>query len=88
MENQKSFSEIEELIKNELLILQKPRIEALKLIMENVPEEFAQKLHDNYLGIGPTRATLSAKFHGILNSEEREELLQILTEKRMDHLEK
>ncbi len=81
MENQKSFNEIKELIKNELLILQKPRIEALKLIIENVPEKFAQQLHDNYLGVGPTRAVLSGHFHGSLNSEEREELLQILAEK-------
>ena len=87
MENQKSFNEIEKLIRNELLILQKPRIEALKLIIEDVPKKFAQKLHDNYLGVSPTRAILSTQFHGSLNSEERQELLQILDEKFTDDLE-
>ena len=84
MENQKSFYEIEESIKNELSKLQSQRIEALKLIMENVPEEFVQKLHDNYLGVNPTIAMLSAQFHAVLNNEEREELLQILAKKRID----
>ncbi|MFT5846768.1 hypothetical protein [Psychroserpens sp.] len=88
MEHQQSFTEITELIRNELVKLQKPRIDTLKLIMDNVPKEFAVKLHDNYLGVGPTRATLSATFHDILNDQEREELLQILAKKRIDDPEK
>lgn len=85
MENQKSFNEIEESIKNELSKLQRPRIERLKLIIENVPEKFVQKLHDNYLGESPTRAVLSAQFHAILDSAEKEELLSILSKKITDN---
>lgn len=87
MENQKSFHEIKESIMQELFALQKCR-SALKSIFENTPKEFAKQLHDNYLGVGPTRAVLSGHFHGSLNKEERLELLQILEGKFIDDPEK
>jgi len=86
MENGKSFNEIEESISQEFMTLIESKLR-LKSIFEKIPKSLTQKFHDNYLGLEPTRAVLSGQFHASLNSLERQELLQILSEKYLDDLE-
>ena len=82
MEHQISFNEVEESIQSELKRTLDCKLKLRKLF-EEIPKEYARKLHDNYLGEGPTRAILSGHFHETLNEEDRRDLLQILEKKFM-----
>lgn len=84
MENKKSITEIKESIRKELIIIQECS-SRFTAIFQNMPKEFAQELHDNYLGEQPTRAVLSGYFHGsFLEDEYKKKLLQILKDKFID----